>query len=86
VTLNPQVFRVVQFNPEYLWDYEAFIRATGLRGTLTVNGNLFYNDIRNAQRAFGSLVPTPTGPVGLEGWRTLPGRTATAPRFRPALE
>jgi outer membrane receptor protein involved in Fe transport len=66
VTLNPQVFQVVQFNPEYLWDYEGFIRATAVGGALSINGNVFYNDMRNAQRPFGICVPTPTGCVGLE--------------------
>jgi len=66
VTLNPQVFQIVEFNPEYLWDYEGFIRAAVLGGTVNLNGNLFYNDFRDAQRTFGICVPTPTGCVGLE--------------------
>jgi outer membrane receptor protein involved in Fe transport len=66
LTMNPQVFRQVEFNPEYLWDYEAFIRAAALGGKLNLNGNLFYNDFKDAQRGFGFEVPTPTGPVGLE--------------------
>lgn len=66
VTLNPQIFQEVQFEPERLWDYEAFVRATGLGGALSLNGNLFYNDLRNAQRTLGINVATPGGIVGLE--------------------
>jgi iron complex outermembrane receptor protein len=66
VTLNPAVFQVVRFDPEYLWDYEAFIRAASLGGTLNINGNLFYNNIRNAQRAFGTCVQTPTDCIPVE--------------------
>lgn len=66
VTLNPTVFQVVQFNPEHLWDYEAFIRATAFGGTLNLNGNLFYNDLTGAQRTLGIDVATPTGIVSLQ--------------------
>lgn len=66
VTLNPQVFQVVQFDPEYLWDYEAFVRATAFDGAVNINGNLFYNDLTNAQRTLGIDVATPGGVVGLQ--------------------
>jgi outer membrane receptor protein involved in Fe transport len=68
VTLDPasQVDKVVRFDPEYLWDYEAYVRAGLFGGALTLNGNLFYNDVTNAQRTLELCVNTPTGCVGLE--------------------
>jgi iron complex outermembrane recepter protein len=66
VTLAPARFAVVQFDPERLWDYEAFIRASFFGGALSVTGNLFYNDIRNAQRTLAICLHTPTGCVGLQ--------------------
>ena len=65
VTLDPGIFKVVTFGPEYLWDYEAFVRATAIGGKLRLNGNLFYNDFRNAQRTLDTCFETPTGCVGL---------------------
>src|SRR6185369_1589258 len=50
VTLDPVIAQQVRFEPEYLWDYEAFVRANLLGGALSLNANLFYNDMRNAQR------------------------------------
>jgi len=75
VTLNPGRHLVVRFGPEYLWDYETFIRAAALGGALSVTANLFYNDIKNAQRTLNACFPTPTGCVGLSG-------IANAPRAR----
>jgi iron complex outermembrane receptor protein len=66
VTLEPSHFAVVLFEPEYMWDYEAFVRGSLFKGTLNVNANLFYNDSKNIQRTLELLLPTPTGPVGLE--------------------
>jgi outer membrane receptor protein involved in Fe transport len=43
------------FDPEYMWDYEAFLKGMLPRLHLTMAANLFYNDKRNAQR--GVLVP-----------------------------
>jgi len=37
------------FDKETLWNYELFTRANLLDDTLTVNGNLFYTDMKNAQ-------------------------------------
>ena len=65
VTMNPQVFQQVEFEPEYLWDYEAFIRAAPAGSALNLNGNLFYNDLRNAQRSIFTCVPTPDRCVGV---------------------
>ena len=37
------------FDKETIWNYEVFTRASLLDDTLTVNGNLFYMDMKNAQ-------------------------------------
>jgi iron complex outermembrane receptor protein len=55
----------LEFEPEYLWDYELFARASMLGGRLTFNANLFYNDIRDAQRQLDIPVDSPGGAVGL---------------------
>ena len=65
VTLDLFSRRAREFEPEKLWDYEAFIRAKLLGGALTATGNLFYNDIRNAQRELDIPLDSPEGPVGL---------------------
>ena len=72
VTLDPGNHKVVEFDPEYLWDYEAFVRAAFLGGALNLNANLFYNDIRDAQRTLDVCFPTPTGCVGLSGIANAP--------------
>jgi outer membrane receptor protein involved in Fe transport len=55
-TLQPDAFKA-----ERLWDYELFARGkfAGGRGTAAVN--IFYYDIRDAQRAEDILVMTPSG-------------------------
>jgi outer membrane receptor protein involved in Fe transport len=65
VTLDPAIAGEVQFKPEYLWDYEAFVRGRSLGGALSVTGNLFYYDMRDAQRTLDLCLDTPTGCVGL---------------------
>jgi outer membrane receptor protein involved in Fe transport len=72
VTLDPGRHIIVQFAPEYLWDYESFVRAALLGGALNLNGNLFYNDIKDAQRTLDVCFPTPTGCVGLSGIANAP--------------
>jgi outer membrane receptor protein involved in Fe transport len=72
VTLDPGHHKVVEFEPEYLWDYEAFVRAAFLGGALNLNGNVFYNDIKDAQRTLDVCFPTPTGCVGLSGIANAP--------------
>jgi outer membrane receptor protein involved in Fe transport len=62
----------LEFRPELLWDYEAFTRARLLGGALTVTGNLFYNDIRNAQRQLDIDLQTPGGIVGLSAISNAP--------------
>ena len=54
------------FDAETLWDYELFARGRFAGGALTVAGNLFYMDMRDAQRLRIFTVPLPGGPpVGL---------------------
>ena len=65
VTLDPNQHDEVRFGPEYLWDYEGFVRARLLGGSLTVTGNLFYNAMRNLQRTFDICIPSPLGCVGV---------------------
>ena len=50
VTLDAAHHAQLDFKPEYLWDYEGFLRSDlfGGRGSLTAN--VFYNDIHDAQR------------------------------------
>jgi outer membrane receptor protein involved in Fe transport len=50
------------FRAEHLWDYELFARAKLAGGALTANANLFYSDMRDAQRAKDIRIPTPAGP------------------------
>jgi len=65
VTLDPSNRVQLSFKPEYMWDYEAFVRASLFGGRVSFNGNLFYNDIRDAQREFDFTVSSPGGDVGL---------------------
>jgi outer membrane receptor protein involved in Fe transport len=66
VTLEPSHSAIVLFDPEYLWDYEAYVRASFLGGTLSVNANLFYNASKNVQRVIGLCLDAPDGCVFLE--------------------
>ena len=65
VTLDPAHRAQLEFKPEYLWDYEAFTRGSLLGGRLSVTGNLFYNDMRDAQRELDFDLNSPGGQVGL---------------------
>ena len=49
------------FEAETLWDYELFARATLAGGKLKASANLFYYDIRNAQRAQPIVIVAPSG-------------------------
>lgn len=49
-TVNLATRRQNDFDAEQLWNYEAFMRTSFGRGRGTLAANLFYNDIRNAQR------------------------------------
>jgi outer membrane receptor protein involved in Fe transport len=65
VTLDPAHRTQLEFKPEYLWDYEAFTRASLLGGRLNVTGNLFYNAMRDAQRELDFDLSSPGGQVRL---------------------
>jgi outer membrane receptor protein involved in Fe transport len=73
VTLDPAHAAEVRFGPEYLWDYEVYTRASFLGGSLSIVGNLFYNDMRDAQRILGFCIPSPNGCVEV-------AQVANAPR------
>jgi outer membrane receptor protein involved in Fe transport len=65
-TLDPEHHKQLDFKPEYLWDFEAFTRASLLGGRINVNGNLFYNAMRDAQRELDfDLNAGGPAPVGL---------------------
>jgi iron complex outermembrane recepter protein len=49
VSLNLTARQWQDFEEEKIWNYELFTRATLLDDRLTVNGNLFYMDFKNAQ-------------------------------------
>jgi outer membrane receptor protein involved in Fe transport len=49
------------FEAERLWDYELFVRATMANGTITAEANLFYESLRDAQRAQEILIRAPNG-------------------------
>lgn len=51
------------FDPEYLWDYELFARASFADGRLSLSANLFYYDMKDAQRALPISIPAPTGSI-----------------------
>jgi outer membrane receptor protein involved in Fe transport len=61
------------FEAETLWDYEIFGRAVIAGGRLTADANLFYYDMRNAQRAEDIVVLGPNGfPVGFANLFNVP--------------
>jgi iron complex outermembrane receptor protein len=49
------------FAAETLWNYEAFGRASFLDGALNLSANVFYNDIRDAQRSKTIIILAPNG-------------------------
>ncbi|WP_028969430.1 TonB-dependent receptor [Sphingomonas sp. URHD0057] len=65
VTLDPAHRAQLEFKPEYLWDYEAFTRASLFGGRVRIVGNLFYNAMRDAQREHDFDFNSPGGQVGL---------------------
>lgn len=79
------------FEAETLWDYELFVRSALADGRLTANANLFYYDMRNAQRAEPIEVLAPNGfPVGFADLFNVPkarsyGMEASL-EWRPARE
>jgi len=51
-------FQSYTFEPEYVWNYEWFWRASLLNDRLSLNGNVFYNEYENLQLPF-DLNPDP---------------------------
>jgi outer membrane receptor protein involved in Fe transport len=51
-----------RFGAEYLWDYEAFLKGDVGRN-LSIEANLFYNDIRDAQRVVVLPITSPDGSI-----------------------
>jgi len=49
------------FEAERLWDYELFARSSLAGGAVTAEANVFYYDMRNAQRSRDIIVRTPSG-------------------------
>ncbi len=54
-----------EFDAETLWSYEAFVRTSALDGRLSLNGNIFYTDFKNAQRSLFTTVTLPSGATEL---------------------
>jgi iron complex outermembrane recepter protein len=50
-TLNLDTGEQDNFDAETLWNYEVYARASFAGGRATLDGNLFYNDFSDAQRA-----------------------------------
>jgi outer membrane receptor protein involved in Fe transport len=50
-----------QFEAEHLWDYELFARGAFAGGRFSANANLFYYDMRNAQRSVDMPILAPNG-------------------------
>lgn len=59
-TLRFDIARPDEFEAERLWDYELFARAE-LADGLSAAANIFYYDMRNAQRLKAILIRTPLG-------------------------
>ena len=61
------------FKAETLWDYELFARAGLAGGSASAQANLFYYDMRNAQRSESFVVFTPSGlPAGFANLFNVP--------------
>jgi len=58
-TIRVDTSRADNFGAESLWDYELFAR--GDWGAVSANANLFYYDMKNAQRSQDIGIFTPTG-------------------------
>ena len=63
-TLNFETGGPELFGAETLWDYELFVRALLAEGRLRLNGNLFYNRFRNAQRTKSHTLIIPPRRLG----------------------
>jgi outer membrane receptor protein involved in Fe transport len=51
------------FGAEHLWDYEAFLKGDLPGGKVSIETNVFYNAIRNAQRVVAVPITTPGGTI-----------------------
>lgn len=60
-TIRIDTSRADEFAAESLWDYELFARGSALGGAFGFEANLFYYDMRNAQRAQSIIVVAPSG-------------------------
>ena len=60
-TIRVDTSRPDNFKAETLWDYELFARGSLLDGSLGFEANLFYYDMRDAQRSKDILIFTPSG-------------------------
>jgi len=60
-TIRVDTSRPDNFKAETLWDYELFARGSLLDGWLGFEANLFYYDMRDAQRSKDILIFTPSG-------------------------
>ena len=83
VTLVPETGEQDRFDAERLWNYEAFLRGTFAGGALGFSVNIFYNDIRNAQRTLQTIL---TGPKGLELIVTRLGNAPAARSYGAELD
>ena len=61
VSLNFQTGEYVAFKPETVWNYELFGRTSALDDRLTLTGNLFYSDFKDAQRYVQVSIPENVG-------------------------
>ena len=61
VTLRFDTGAPDRFDAESLWDYELFTRGRFAGGAIRYSANLFYYDIRNAQRAQPIAIVAPNG-------------------------
>jgi len=60
-TVRVDTGRPDNFRAETLWDYELFARAEFADGWGSASANVFYYDMRDAQRSESILIPTPSG-------------------------
>jgi outer membrane receptor protein involved in Fe transport len=72
-TIRVDTARADNFRAETLWDYELFARAELAGGRATATANLFYYDMRDAQRLQPFLIFTPSGrPAGFANLFNVP--------------
>lgn len=72
-TIRVDTGRPDDFRAETLWDYEVFARAESADGRVIATANIFYYDMRDAQRSQGILVQTPSGrPAGFANLFNVP--------------